>query len=240
MDYMHDPRYTTTTTVVETREYVADDGPSVRVGLPSFDCSYIRTLGGMMKCICIALCLLCFLCVLIGGPGFNDELIQNLPLSFYFTITGAGWATFVSTVGLSVSTTLLFLYIFRVVDALPQVSWIVGVCYLMKLRQLYYFIPNNIIRRQMALHMYYVNNIYFILQEMCFYFAWTIFFFIAACVLAVAASRFSGAAGWGAAAFFAFGAMCAYGFDCYLKFLSWKNNEVGYDFLSQSVEITSN
>uniref|UniRef100_A0A914RGC6 Uncharacterized protein n=1 Tax=Parascaris equorum TaxID=6256 RepID=A0A914RGC6_PAREQ len=26
--------------------------------------------------------------------------------------------------------------------------------------------------------------------------------------------------------FFAFGAMCTYGFDCYLKFLAWRNNEV--------------
>ncbi|KAK6009949.1 synaptophysin / synaptoporin [Ostertagia ostertagi] len=113
---------------------------------------------------------------------------------------GAGWATFVSSVGLCVSTTLLFLYLFRVVDALPQVPWIVG--------------------------------------EMCFCFAWTIFFFIAACVLAVAAARFTATGGWAVAAFFAFGAMCAYGFDCYLKFLSWKNNEVatgggGRDFIAE-------
>lgn len=26
--------------------------------------------------------------------------------------------------------------------------------------------------------------------------------------------------------FFAFGAMCAYGFDSYLKFLAWRHNEV--------------
>ncbi|EYB99694.1 hypothetical protein Y032_0120g891 [Ancylostoma ceylanicum] len=146
---MHEPRYATTTTVVETTEYMTprDSSPTYGVAVPAADCSYIRTLGGIMKCVCIALCLLCFLCVLIGGPGYY---------------TGAGWATFVSSVGLCVSTTLLFLYVFRVVDALPQVPWIVG--------------------------------------EMCFYFAWTIFFFIAASVLAVAAARFAATGGWAVAA----------------------------------------
>ncbi|XGW19726.1 hypothetical protein V3C99_003513 [Haemonchus contortus] len=183
---MNEPRYTTTTTVVETTEYMSpSDSPTYAVTGPNVDFSYVRTLGGIMKCVCIALCLLCFLCVLIGGPGYYS---------------GAGWATFVSSVGLCVSTTLLFLYLFRVVDALPQVPWIVG--------------------------------------EMCFCFAWTIFFFIAACVLAVAAARFTATGGWAVAAFFAFGAMCAYGFDCYLKFLSWKNNEVatgggGRDFIAE-------
>ncbi|KAK6728676.1 hypothetical protein RB195_005990 [Necator americanus] len=183
---MHEPRYATTTTVVETTEYMApDESPSYGVVVPSADCSYIRTLGGIMKCVCIVLCFLCFLCVLIGGPGYY---------------TGAGWATFVSSVGLCISTTLLFLYVFRVVDALPQIPWIVG--------------------------------------EMCFYFAWTIFFFIAASVLAVAAARFTATGGWAVASFFAFGAMCAYGFDCYLKFLAWKNNEVatgaGTDFIAET------
>uniref|UniRef100_A0A0K0D0K4 MARVEL domain-containing protein n=1 Tax=Angiostrongylus cantonensis TaxID=6313 RepID=A0A0K0D0K4_ANGCA len=172
---MSESRYTTSTTVVETTEYVPSDGaPTYRqVTVANVDCSYIRTLGGIMKCVCIALCLLCFLCVLIGGPGYYS---------------GAGWATFVSSVGLCISSTLLFLYLFRVVDALPQVPWIVG--------------------------------------EMCYCFVWTIFFFIASCVLAVAAARFTATGGWAVAAFFGFGAMCAYGFDCYLKFLSWKNDEV--------------
>ncbi|VDO69080.1 unnamed protein product [Heligmosomoides polygyrus] len=120
---------------------------SVQISTPSIDCAYIRTLGGIMKCVCIALCLLTFLCVLIGGPGYYS---------------GAGWATFVSSVGLCLSTSLLFLYLFRVVDALPQVPWIVG--------------------------------------EMCFCFAWTIFYFIAACVLAVAAARFAATGGWAVAA----------------------------------------
>ncbi|KAK5972463.1 Synaptophysin / synaptoporin [Trichostrongylus colubriformis] len=126
--------------------------------------------------------------------------VESVLIPCVSTFSGAGWATFVSSVGLCVSTSLLFLYLFRVVDALPQVPWIVG--------------------------------------EMCFCFAWTIFFFIAACVLAVAAARFAATGGWAVAAFFAFGAMCAYGFDCYLKFLSWKNNEVatgggGRDFIAE-------
>ncbi|PIO64905.1 hypothetical protein TELCIR_13448 [Teladorsagia circumcincta] len=88
------------------------------------------------------------------GATSRGDLFSYMP--------GAGWATFVSSVGLCVSTTLLFLYLFRVVDALPQVPWIVG--------------------------------------EMCFCFAWTIFFFIAACVLAVAAARFTATGGWAVAA----------------------------------------
>ncbi|KHJ86324.1 synaptophysin / synaptoporin [Oesophagostomum dentatum] len=168
----------------------------MHVSVPTADCSYIRTLGGIMKCVCIALCFLCFLCVLIGGPGYYTEERERLTWLMRERISllnkGAGWATFVSSVGLCVTTTLLFLYVFRVVDALPQIPWIVA--------------------------------------EMCFCFAWTIFFFIAASVLAVAAARFTATGGWAVAAFFAFGAMCAYGFDCYLKFLAWKNNEVSVRF----------
>lgn len=165
------PRYQTTTTVVETTEYISNDGPAVRIEFPRLDCEYIRTLGGIMKVVCIVLCLLTFLFVMMG-PAYY---------------TGVGWATFVSSVGIFVTTSLLTLYLFRVVDSLPSINWIV--C------------------------------------EMVYCFAWTVFFFIAACVLAVASSQFRGTFAWAIAAFFAFGAMCAYGFDCYLKFLSWKNNE---------------
>ncbi|CAL2029356.1 hypothetical protein CAEBREN_15167 [Caenorhabditis brenneri] len=165
------PRYQTTTTVVETTEYISNDGPAVRIEFPRLDCEYIRTLGGIMKIVCIVLCLLTFLFVMMG-PAYY---------------TGVGWATFVSSVGIFVTTSLLTLYLFRVVDSLPSINWIV--C------------------------------------EMVYCFAWTVFFFIAACVLAVASSQFRGTFAWAIAAFFAFGAMCAYGFDCYLKFLSWKNNE---------------
>ncbi|CCD70213.1 MARVEL domain-containing protein [Caenorhabditis elegans] len=165
------PRYQTTTTVVETTEYIGNDGPAVRIEFPRLDCEYIRTLGGIMKIVCIVLCLLTFIFVMMG-PAYY---------------TGVGWATFVSSVGIFVTTSLLTLYLFRVVDTLPSINWIV--C------------------------------------EMVYCFAWTVFFFIAACVLAVASSQFRGTFAWAIAAFFAFGAMCAYGFDCYLKFLSWKNNE---------------
>uniref|UniRef100_A0A914WUS8 MARVEL domain-containing protein n=1 Tax=Plectus sambesii TaxID=2011161 RepID=A0A914WUS8_9BILA len=164
---------TTTYTTTTTAAYVTTppvSSPGVGMML---DLSYLRTLSGMVKCIAIVLDFICFICVIAGGPGYY---------------TGAGWSTFVSIVGLIVTLSLLCLYLFHVVDAVPQIPWIVA--------------------------------------EMVFCFAWGIFFFIAGCVLAVAAVRFDGAAGWGVAAFFAFGAMCTYGFDCYLKFLSWKNNEV--------------
>lgn len=57
---------------------------------------------------------------------------------------------------------------------------------------------------------------------MIYCFAWTIFYFIAGSVLAVASVSFHGAFGWAVAAFFAFCAMCVYALDCYLKFLAWK------------------
>jgi hypothetical protein len=60
---------------------------------------------------------------------------------------------------------------------------------------------------------------------MVYCFAWTIFYFIAASVLAVAAASYRGTFFWAVAAFFAFAAMCAYGFDAYLKFLAWKRDE---------------
>jgi hypothetical protein len=62
-------------------------------------------------------------------------------------------------------------------------------------------------------------------QEMIYCFAWTIFYFIAASLLAVAAATYRGTFFWAVAAFFAFAAMCAYGFDAYLKFLAWKRDE---------------
>ncbi|CAJ0566649.1 unnamed protein product, partial [Mesorhabditis spiculigera] len=163
----------TTTTVEERTEYYAPQSNTVQLEMPDMETSYLKTLGGIMKIVCIALCLLTFLCVLIGGPGYYS---------------GAGWATFVSTVGLSITTLLLFLYVFKVVDSVPQINWII--C------------------------------------EMVYTFIWTIFFFIAGSVLAVASVQYAQTAGWAIAAFFALAAMCAYGFDCYLKFLQWKHNEV--------------
>ncbi|KAI6181441.1 MARVEL domain-containing protein [Aphelenchoides besseyi] len=64
-----------------------------------------------------------------------------------------------------------------------------------------------------------------IIGEMVYCFAWTIFYFISASILAVGTASYRGTFGWALAAFFAFAAMCAYGFDCYLKFLAWKRDE---------------
>jgi hypothetical protein len=55
---------------------------------------------------------ICFICVIAGGPGYY---------------TGAGWATFVSIVGMIVTLSLLCLYLFHVVDVVPQVPWIIAV-----------------------------------------------------------------------------------------------------------------
>ncbi|KAI1718659.1 membrane-associating domain-containing protein [Ditylenchus destructor] len=70
-----------------------------------------------------------------------------------------------------------------------------------------------------------LQQVPWIVAEMIYCFAWTIFYFIAGSVLAVASVSHPHAAGWTIAAFFAFLAMLAYGLDCYLKFLAWKNNE---------------
>ncbi|KAH7728744.1 synaptophysin/synaptoporin family protein [Aphelenchoides avenae] len=161
---------TTTTRYTTRAEYVpAYESASFN---PNLDLDYLRTLPGMLKCLAIALDFLCFLCVLVGGPGYY---------------AGVGWATFVSVVGFVISLVLLVLYLFHVVDTLDNIPWIVA--------------------------------------EMIYCFSWTIFYFIAGSVLAVASVSFHGAFGWAVAAFFSFCAMCVYALDCYLKFLAWKNNE---------------
>ncbi|KAI6183183.1 MARVEL domain-containing protein [Aphelenchoides bicaudatus] len=136
------------------------------------DMTYLQTLPGLLKIIIIVLNILVFFCVAIGGPGYY---------------AGIGWATFVATFGFTISLILLLLYLFHVVDMMPNIPWIVG--------------------------------------EMVYCFAWTIFYFIAASVLVVAAASYRGTFFWAVAAFFAFAAMCAYGFDAYLKFLAWKRDE---------------
>uniref|UniRef100_A0A1I7ZMC2 MARVEL domain-containing protein n=1 Tax=Steinernema glaseri TaxID=37863 RepID=A0A1I7ZMC2_9BILA len=173
--------YETTTTTQYVYSYSTPTAEPVDVPTPTLDTSYLKTLGGMVKCVALVFCMITFLCVVGGGPGY---------------FSGAGFATFVSIFGFMVTLSLLLLYLFRIVDQLQQVPWIVS--------------------------------------EMIFCFAWTIFFFIAGSMLAIAAMRFHGAAGWGLASFFAFGAMCTYAFDCYLKFLAWKHNEVAHGGMPSS------
>lgn len=100
--------YTTTT----RQEYVPTFGtsrPEIDINL---DLSYLQTLPGLLKCLQIAFDFLCFICVLIGGPGYY---------------AGVGWATFVSVFGFIITLTLLMLYLFHIVDTLEQIPWIVGV-----------------------------------------------------------------------------------------------------------------
>uniref|UniRef100_A0A0N5AVF0 MARVEL domain-containing protein n=1 Tax=Syphacia muris TaxID=451379 RepID=A0A0N5AVF0_9BILA len=66
-----------------------------------------------------------------------------------------------------------------------------------------------------------------ILSEMIFCFCWSIFYFIVGSVLAITSSTYKHF-GFGFAALCAFGAMSIYGFDCFLKFLSWKHDEVAH------------
>ncbi|KAL3077288.1 hypothetical protein niasHS_013277 [Heterodera schachtii] len=163
--------YTTTTGARWVPTVPNYDGGNVQFN-PWLDTSYLRTLPGLLKVIVIVFNLLCFFCLLIGGPAYY---------------AGVGGATFVSVFGFIISLTLLVLYLFHIVDQFPQIPWIVS--------------------------------------EMIYCFAWTIFYFIAGSVLAIASVSHPYAGGWAIAAFFGFSAMLAYALDCYLKFLAWKNNE---------------
>ncbi|KAK6106316.1 putative integral membrane protein [Brugia pahangi] len=82
----------------------------------------------------------------------------------------------------------------------------------------------------LILYLFHVVDLFpqipWIVGEMIFYFAWAVFFFICGCVLVLVAARLHGITGYGAASFFSFGALCAYGFDSYLKFLAWRHDEV--------------
>jgi len=106
---MYEERVYTTTTRQEYVPTFATSRPDIDINL---DLSYLQTLPGLLKCLQIAFDFLCFICVLIGGPGYY---------------AGVGWATFVSVFGFIISLTLLILYLFHIVDTLEQIPWIVGV-----------------------------------------------------------------------------------------------------------------
>jgi len=55
---------------------------------------------------------------------------------------------------------------------------------------------------------------------------WVFFFLIAACLMAAKSTYCGACQAYGAASFFGFMAMIAYGFDCFLKFNSWRNGDV--------------
>uniref|UniRef100_A0A915PP59 MARVEL domain-containing protein n=1 Tax=Setaria digitata TaxID=48799 RepID=A0A915PP59_9BILA len=145
----------------------------IEIVKPELDLNYLKTLPGMLKCTCITLDFICFICLAVGGSAYYP---------------GAGWIIFICLFGMLISVILLILYLFRIVDLIRGIPWIV--C------------------------------------EMIIYFAWAIFFFICGCVLTLVATQFRSLNGYGAAAFFSFGALCAYGFDSYLKFLSWRHDEI--------------
>jgi hypothetical protein len=147
---------------------------------PSRDTSYLRTLPGLLKVLVIFLNFLCFMCVLIGGPAYY---------------AGVGGATFVSVFGFILSLTLLILYLFHIVDQWPQIPWIVCVSFMEKL------IPKKLnTRKEEKILSIKYWSICFPFQEMIYCFSWTIFYFIAGSVLAVASVSHRHAAGWAIAA----------------------------------------
>ncbi|CEF68146.1 Marvel domain-containing protein [Strongyloides ratti] len=179
---MYQERTVTYGRTYQTEPRVVYSGPDLS-GI-HLDLDYLKTLSGMLKCIEIALCFLTFITVIGGGP-------------YYYN--GATWASFVSSVGLMITTILLIFYLFHVVDKFTNVPWIVS--------------------------------------EMVYCFMFSMFFFLAGSALALASMQYKLSAGWAIASFFAFCAMVAYAFDCYLKFLSWKKGEkaVGGNINAQNV-----
>lgn len=89
--------------------------------------AYIQTLPGMLKILVIVLNILVLFCVAIGGPGYYAGSFRFFIHIDHLKFEGTGWATFVSTFGLAISLLLLILYLFQVVDMMPDIPWIVGV-----------------------------------------------------------------------------------------------------------------
>jgi len=120
--------YTTTTGVggsrwVPATEYATSDFNAY------MDCSYVRTLPGLLKVIVIILNFLCFFCVLLG-PAYY---------------AGVGGATFVSIFGLIITLTLLMLYIFHIVDSTPQIPWILIEMVYCFAWAIFYFIASSVL-----------------------------------------------------------------------------------------------
>jgi len=74
------------------------------------------------------------------------------------------------------------------------------------------------------------------LMEFIFCTVWTVFYLIAACLVA-AWGGYTEA--YGAAAFFGFCAMIAYGFDAYLKFMGWRLGELAQGERTSSSTVAS-
>ncbi|KAM3721092.1 Plasmolipin [Dirofilaria immitis] len=163
-----------TQTIIDVHDYQQPEvNYQMQIVKPELDLNYLKTLSGMLKCICITLDFVCFICLVVGGPAIYR---------------GVGWMIFICIIAMLVSLVLLIFYLFHIVDILHQIPWIVS--------------------------------------EMVFYFAWAVLFLICGCVLTLIGTRFHSITGYSIAAFFSFGALCAYGFDSYLKFLAWRHDEV--------------
>ncbi|KAM3721093.1 CKLF-like MARVEL transmembrane domain-containing protein [Dirofilaria immitis] len=127
-----------TQTIIDVHDYQQPEvNYQMQIVKPELDLNYLKTLSGMLKCICITLDFVCFICLVVGGPAIYR---------------GVGWMIFICIIAMLVSLVLLIFYLFHIVDILHQIPWIVS--------------------------------------------------------------------------FFSFGALCAYGFDSYLKFLAWRHDEV--------------
>uniref|UniRef100_A0AC34Q8L4 MARVEL domain-containing protein n=1 Tax=Panagrolaimus sp. JU765 TaxID=591449 RepID=A0AC34Q8L4_9BILA len=77
---------------------------------PQLDLEYLKTLDGLLKVAVICLCFLCFVSLIVGGPGHFH---------------GVSFATFVSVFGFSITLILLLLYLFHVVDQFQHLPIIV-------------------------------------------------------------------------------------------------------------------
>uniref|UniRef100_A0AC35TV59 MARVEL domain-containing protein n=1 Tax=Rhabditophanes sp. KR3021 TaxID=114890 RepID=A0AC35TV59_9BILA len=70
------------------------------------DLDYLKTFAGMLKCIQICVCFMCLISVSTGQAYYS----------------GASWASFVSLMGLMLTTLLLILYLFHIVDKISAIN----------------------------------------------------------------------------------------------------------------------
>ncbi|OZC12655.1 hypothetical protein X798_00286 [Onchocerca flexuosa] len=112
---MDDEQYIMQTIIDVSDDQQSQTNYQKKIVKPVFDSDYLKTISGMLKCICIyaeTLDFICFICLMVGGPAIYRD---------------AGRIIFICIFGMLISLILLIFYLFHIVDLLPQIPWIVGV-----------------------------------------------------------------------------------------------------------------
>lgn len=91
--------YASTTVTSDTRV-----SPEIR-----FDPSYVRTVPGILKVVCLVLNFIGFLCIMVSENSYHSR---------------AGWFNFCAGTGFWVTGILLALYLFHVIEKLHFIPWL--------------------------------------------------------------------------------------------------------------------